>query len=52
MKIENQQGAKRMFINFREQSTASGDKDSSELREVILKVYEEHDINGNVKWKR
>ena len=46
------ESGKRMFINLYKQSTASGDKELAEFCKTVLNVYEEHDINGHVEWKR
>lgn len=46
------ESGKRMFINLHKQSTASRDRELAEFCKAVLKVYEKHDINGHVEWKR
>ena len=41
---------KKMFILFYELSKKKGDKKMKDFCADVLKVYEEHDINGHIKW--
>lgn len=43
---------KKMFIRLCELADKSGDKKLTNFCENILKIYEEHDINGHIVWDR
>lgn len=43
--------AKRLFINFYNQSAKSGDEELKAFCSDVLAVYDAHGINGHIEWK-
>ena len=43
---------KKMFINLHRRAKTLGDKKLASFCENILRVYESHDINGHIDWKK
>ena len=44
------ESGKEMFTRFYELSKKKDDKNMKDFCADVLKVYEEHDINGHIKW--
>jgi 5-methylcytosine-specific restriction endonuclease McrA len=46
------ESGKKMFIRFYELSKQIGDVDMEAFSRDILEVYEKHNVNGHIEWKK
>lgn len=50
--LKQTETGKKMFLRMLESAKNEGEKELIDFLEDVLKVYEKHNINGHIAWKR